>query len=203
MDPGRPASASAEWPVHDQAADGEAGSPLSGAAHAAGLWTRFSERAQALGATVQAAADELEAVEAIVRGEPAAAGVARLAEQFPGAAAQLERAPAPPAAAEAVVCPAELAVAETGSLLVALPSADRAAALLARRLWLLVRVEQMAPTLDDALQHVARLVRGGSRYLTLMSGPSRTADIERTLTIGVHGPGELHVLVVGRQQGQP
>jgi L-lactate dehydrogenase complex protein LldF len=30
----------------------------------------------------------------------------------------------------------------------------------------------------------------------LVSGPSRTADIEMTLTIGVHGPGELHVFLI-------
>ena len=32
--------------------------------------------------------------------------------------------------------------------------------------------------------------------VVLVSGPSRTADIEMTLTIGVHGPGELHVFVI-------
>ena len=89
------------------------------------------------------------------------------------------------------------AVAETGSVAVALPRAERGEALLSERLWLLVPASELVPTLDVALARIDGLVRDGRPYVTLMTGPSRTADIERALTVGVHGPRELHVVLVG------
>ena len=88
---------------------------------------------------------------------------------------------------------AEWAVAETGTLaLVAGPGQGRAISLL--------------PPLHIALLDVRDLVRdlgalpelhaaGLPSALTFITGPSRTGDIELTLTIGVHGPGALHCIV--------
>jgi L-lactate dehydrogenase complex protein LldG len=57
----------------------------------------------------------------------------------------------------------------------------------------ILRVADILPSVESALSlpQVAE-----SPGVVLVSGPSRTADIEMTLTIGVHGPGELHVFVI-------
>ena len=88
------------------------------------------------------------------------------------------------------------AVAETGSVAVSLPRDERGRCLLAERLWLIVPADELVPTLDIALGRIDALVRSGRSYVTLMTGPSRTADIERALTVGVHGPRELHIVLV-------
>jgi L-lactate dehydrogenase complex protein LldG len=167
-------------------------------ATAAGLWQRFAAKAEVLGAVVQSAADEAAAAELIARGAPPAA-TRSLTERFPAVAARCTPAAgADPVAAE-VVAGGVFAVAETGSVLVCEPNRDRGACLLAERLWLLVRDDQIVPTVDRAFERLAELIREGAPHAILMTGPSRSADIERTLTVGVHGPRELMIVVVGEE----
>jgi L-lactate dehydrogenase complex protein LldG len=40
------------------------------------------------------------------------------------------------------------------------------------------------------------MMKNTHSYVAFISGASRTADIERVLTIGVHGPQELHILIL-------
>lgn len=164
------------------------------------LWDVFDRKAAALAVTVVHAADQATARAAILETAPRVVATQALVERWsdlglPVFSGGNLRQAAPLEVAGA----AAWAVAETGSLLVSGSNADRAMALLADRLCLVVRAEDIVASLDDALLHAAELISQGNRYVTFMSGPSRTADIERTLTIGVHGPRALQVIVLGKR----
>ncbi len=170
---------------------------MAAATHSRGdLWKRFESKAEALGAVVRHAASAEDAAELLSQTATGVAFTAGVAERFPGVAERCDVAASREHPRPDVVGAAGFAIAETGSVLLQESRADRAACFLAERLWLLVPQEQIVPTLDDALARIAERVREGARYVTLMSGPSRTADIERTLTVGVHGPRELTIVAV-------
>jgi L-lactate dehydrogenase complex protein LldG len=92
----------------------------------------------------------------------------------------------------------EALVVETGSVLVAEHSlADRGVSMLAQVLVQVVHRGTLIASLDEVGVVLSQRAGGGTAsYFALMTGPSRTADIERSLTIGVQGPAELHVAIV-------
>jgi L-lactate dehydrogenase complex protein LldG len=93
---------------------------------------------------------------------------------------------------------ATLAVAETGTLvMVAEPGRERIASLLPPVHVALITAEQIRPDLFAVFRELEssgfdRL----SSNITLITGPSKTGDLELRLTTGVHGPGHGHVIVI-------
>ena len=91
---------------------------------------------------------------------------------------------------------AQLAIAETGSVLLIEPSPiDRAVSLLTRHLIVAVQETDILDELAEGFAWLAQQPRAAA-YATFVTGPSRTADIERSLTIGVQGPSRLTVAVL-------
>lgn len=90
------------------------------------------------------------------------------------------------------------AIAETGSVLLdERHLADRAASLMTLHNIVLAAVSDILPSLDstpDLLRAIAGQSGGG--YATFVTGPSRTADIEMSLTVGVQGPGQVTIVFV-------
>jgi len=85
-------------------------------------------------------------------------------------------------------------IAETGTIVVsASDRRPRSLSLLPPLYVAVARADQIVPDLFDWFG--ARPMGELSSAFTLITGPSKTGDIELTLVTGVHGPGEVHVVV--------
>ena len=87
------------------------------------------------------------------------------------------------------------AIAETGSLvMLSRPGRSPAASLLPPFHIAIVRPHQLYATIGEFFAARESDVLGGASC-TFITGPSRTADIELTLTLGIHGPGRVAVVI--------
>jgi len=100
----------------------------------------------------------------------------------------------------ASVIEADGLLADTGSCLIACPSAeDRLLCYLPPACVVIARADQLAEHLPAAWPSIAPRAADpnlGGEFL-IVTGPSRTADIEKLLILGVHGPKRLVVILLG------
>jgi L-lactate dehydrogenase complex protein LldG len=168
---------------------------------------RFVEGARAAGAVVSLLSpgeDPQQAIGSVLLQEQA-----KLVTVSPAAAAQPWRADLAVAStgartidgafdADAGITTSDFALADTGTLVVlASPDQHRLDSLAPAVHIALLRATDLVANLEELF---ARLVSANafhsSSAITFIRGPSRTADIELTLSVGVHGPKRLHVIVL-------
>ncbi len=101
-------------------------------------------------------------------------------------------------AADVGITSVSQAIAETGTLVMcALPGQERLTSLLPLVHLAIVLESQIVPDLFDTLTQLRLPDKAAlPSNVTLITGPSKTGDIELQLTTGVHGPGRWHVLIV-------
>jgi L-lactate dehydrogenase complex protein LldG len=94
--------------------------------------------------------------------------------------------------------PVDWGIAETGTLVLDSSSEDvRIATMLSETHVALLPVSKIKPDVTALENEINAVLKAdGSSYYAFITGASRTADIERILAIGVHGPQELHILMM-------
>ena len=97
---------------------------------------------------------------------------------------------------------ANIAIADTGSLVIVSNEGNaRLVTSLPDVHVAVVGYDKLVPSIDEATAILKLLSKSGTgqkmtSYVSFITGPSRTSDIEKTLTIGCHGPREVHIIFV-------
>jgi len=136
---------------------------------------RFIERAEAVAAKVTRVADEVAAEKMVAEIQSAEGaehvGVARVAK----------------------------GIADTGTCVVVTDDEEtRLKTMLPETTVFILKAEDIVPHLADIAPFLrSRQADGRVSYTSFITGPSRTADIERVSAIGVHGPLAVQILLLG------
>jgi len=103
----------------------------------------------------------------------------------------------PPSGNDSAFSQADYAIAETGTL-VFLSGAHSASSWHFRpgREFVLLTRDAIVPRFEDVIAHLRAFERMPAT-LNLITGPSRTADIEQTIELGAHGPRAIDILIAG------
>jgi L-lactate dehydrogenase complex protein LldG len=90
------------------------------------------------------------------------------------------------------------AIAETGTLVFVTSARTPSATFLLPATHIaIVRTDQLLAAMENAFTKVRAEHGTLPRAVNLVSGPSRTGDIEQTIVLGAHGPRRLHIVLVG------
>ena len=117
--------------------------------------------------------------------------------KFPGLSFEVTRQGA--AQAKIGISQMEWALADTGSLVQDQSTVEQR--LVSSLTTIHIALVGSGNILDGKKALFQRINPSTSRYIAFITGPSRTADIERVLTIGVHGPERLVILLVDELGG--
>lgn len=92
---------------------------------------------------------------------------------------------------------ADYGIAETGSLVIDSSSEElRLATMISEIHVAVIPKSRIRAKAEDMYAELKGFMSKSPGYLAFVTGPSRTADIERVLALGVHGPLELHILIL-------
>jgi L-lactate dehydrogenase complex protein LldG len=148
-----------------------------------------SESAQMLAQVLQS----LPAGEIYVQDDPA---LRRMIDAGIGREVRWSSESAPKESSQATVTLADALIAQTGSVFVSASCGGRGASVVAPCHIVVARGSQLAPDLETALRNATAEQRlKKNSFACVISGSSRTADIEKILVQGAHGPIRLVVIV--------
>lgn len=207
-------------PAHNGAADSAAAVPTTAAARRVELASQFARELHALGGhflgtlTVKETVARVLEVAASLNAKSVAVGAGIVTDPTPIIDA-LERAGISVIRTAAIaddaaraelrgklarcdfaVVEADYAIASTATLaMLATPERPGSLTLVPPVNVILVSVERILPDLAAAIAAIGPAAIASHR-LALVTGPSRTADIEKRIVLGVHGPREIHVAAV-------